>query len=108
MLARSREIRATLHRGSAGGAFVLPSPPGLHQIGVTATRTDAIDGLVPGDKVTGWVPLAAEERATLFRTALDNLPFAASWTANANPLQEWTRIATFGEPAAGLELPKFP
>ena len=107
-LPHSCEIRATLDQGSARGAFVLPPAAGLHQVGITAARTDAINGLVPGNKVTGGVPLAAKERATLLRTALDNVPFAAGWTADTDPLQEWTCIATFREPAARLELPELP
>src|SRR5215207_4002633 len=104
----SREIRATLDHGSTRGAFVLTPASGLHQVGVTAALTDAINGLVPGNKVTGGVPLAAKERAPLFRTALDNFPFVAGWTADADPLQERTRVATIREPAARLELPELP
>src|SRR5215211_818587 len=94
--------------GSARGALILPPPAGLHQVGVAATRADAIDRLVPRDEIAGRVPLAAKERAAFLRTALDNLPFAAGGTTHANPCQERTRIATVGEPAARLELPEFP
>src|SRR5688500_5023926 len=72
MLPRSSEIRDALHRGSTRGALVLPAPPGLDQIRVTAAWADAIDGFVPGDEVTSGVPLAAKERATLLRTTFDN------------------------------------
>ena len=104
MLSRSREIRDTLDRGSTRGALVLPPPARLHQVGVSTVRADAIDGLVPGDEVTGGIPLAAKERPALLGTAFDNFPFAAGWTAHANSLQERTRIPTLGEPAARLEL----
>src|SRR5215216_2160466 len=108
MLPRASEIRTTLHGRSARGALILPPPARLQQVGVTAMRADAIDRLIPGDEVAGRVPLAAKEGATLLRPPLDNLSFAASWTAHANACQERTRIATIRKPATGLELPEFP
>src|SRR5687768_13533171 len=69
MLPRSHKIHGALYRSSTRGALVLSPSTGFHQVGVTAVRADAIDGLVPGDEVTGGVPLAAKERATLLRTA---------------------------------------
>src|SRR5215213_9405861 len=108
MLPRSSEIRATLDRRPARGAFVLTPAARLHQVCVAAMRANAIDRLVPGDEVAGRVPLAAKEGATLLRPALDNLPFAAGRTTHANPRQERTRVATVGEPTTGLELPEFP
>src|SRR5215208_5667757 len=89
-------------------ALVLPSPAGLHQVGVTATRAGAIDRFVPGDEVAGRVSLATKERATLLRPTFDNLPFAAGWTAYANPGQERTRVATIRESAARLEFSELP
>src|SRR5918994_7214709 len=108
MLPGACEIGAALNGCCARGALILTPPTGLHQVRVAATRAGTIDRLIPGDKVAGGVPLAAKKGATLLRAALDNLPFAAGWTAHADPLQERAGVATLGEPAARLELPEFP
>ena len=64
-----------------------PDPAGqTHQICTAAARADTIDRLVPGNEITGRVPLAAKEGATFLRPALDNLPFAAQSDSAPQPV----------------------
>ena len=87
VLPGASEIDAALGGRSACGALILAPPAGLHQVRIAATRAGTIDRLVPRDEVAGGISLATKERATFLRATLDNLPFAAGWTAHADSLQ---------------------
>ena len=85
-----------------------PDPAGqTHQICTAAARADTIDRLVPGNEITGRVPLAAKEGATLLRPALDNLLRRRSDSAR-QPVSGADAHYGNRETAARLELPELP
>ncbi len=90
------------------GALLLSAAPGLHQIWVSAHRARPVYGLVPGDKVTRGVALAAVEGAAFLGSALDDLALATSRAGNPDALQQWPCVPALRKSAAGKDFAKLP